>query len=234
MDLAEFDYYLVASGSAFLAALFPCKPPFLSAIFCHGSHFDLDFTKRCLFPIFEFVSAAGIVIGEGYQATMILVPCLSFLLTELNRIYAFAAGISEYRKLQVLEKIMNSMIRKRIFAVNGYVFPFVQMMLCFIAIKLFQVPDVNILRGGMFLLSYFGVLAFTLVTFSVAGNVIRISSRWILGYKGRCKSSVGKRLYWSLVPLRVQFGNNFVEPLTPLVVQEFCIRQTASLLLLSK
>lgn len=38
----------------------------------------------------------------------------------------------------------------------------------------------------------------------------------------------------SLGPLKIQFGNNFVEALTPLVVQEFCVQQTISLLLLTK
>lgn len=35
-----------------------------------------------------------------------------------------------------------------------------------------------------------------------------------------------------MASLRIEFGNNFVEPWTPLVVQEFCINETVSFQLL--
>lgn len=126
------------------------------------------------------------------------------------------------------------MIRGRIFAVFGYLIPFVQLMLCFVAIKVLHSSEGNILRACIFICPYICILSLTLVAFSVAGNSIRFSEKWICGYKGRSNSATRKRVCRSLPPLKVQFGNNFVEPLTPLVVQEFCIRQTTSLLLMSK
>lgn len=174
-----------------------------------------------------------LVISTASSCVITLVPCLSFLLAELKEIENLAgSGVSDYRKLQVLEKIVNSVLRDRIFAVMGYFTPFIQLILCFVAIKLFHTPEVDIFRRVVFIWSYIGLLCLTLIVFSVAGNVIRISSKWILVCKGRSRSALTRRMCRSLSILKIQFGNNFVEPLTPLVLQEFCIQQTASLLIL--
>lgn len=172
--------------------------------------------------------------GWRYHGLVVVVPCISFILSELKLANNHYAGISDYRELQVLEKIVNAVIRDIKFATFGYFFPGVQLFSCFVAITLSHDPDANIFRIGLFVAPYLAAVTLTLVTFSVAGNVIPISGEWILRYKERSKSALSKRICRSLAPLRIQFGNNFVEQLTPLVLQEFCIRQTASLLLLSR
>lgn len=135
--------------------------------------------------------------------------------------------------MQVSEKIVNAVVRFRIFALFGYFLLLVQIILGFVAVKILHDDEASVFRAGIFICPYVGTLLVSLGAFSMAGNVIRTSSKWILLYKGRSKSSVTRRMCRSLTPLRVQFGNNFVEPLTPLVIQEFCVRQTASLLILS-
>lgn len=54
---------------------------------------------------------------------------------------------------------------------------------------------------------------------------------WIKRVKSRGrKSTYLRKAHRSFRPLRLEIGNNFVGRLTPLVIQEFCIKQTASLL----
>lgn len=235
LNMVEIDYYIVSFSTALLAFLFPCKAPLLSALFCQNGRLDVPhFVQRTIFVVFEFLNMTTVIVGAGYHAVATLVPCLCFLSTELKRLDDFSQGISDYRKLQVLEKIVNSVIRERIFAIYGYFLPFAQLIFCFVAIKICHVPEASIMRAAMFIAAYIGLLTVSMTTFSMAGFVIRFSTKWIMGFKKISKSPVTKRICRSLTPLRVQFGNNFVEPMTPLVIQEFCIRQTTTLLLLSK
>lgn len=235
LDMVELDYCILSFCTALAAFLLPCKAPLLSALVCQNGHLDfLSFAERLIFVIFEFLNMATIVVGAGYHAVATLVPCICFLSAELAKFKDISLGISDYRKLQVLEKIINSVIRERIFAVFGYFLPFAQFIFCFVGIKILHAPEANGARAAVFIVTYVGLLNVSLLTFSMAGIVIRVSTKWVLGYKKRSKSSVTKRMCRSLTSLKIQFGNNFVEPTTPLVIQEFCIRQTTTLLLLSK
>lgn len=229
MNMAELQYVCLPMCMALLAILLPSKPPLLSALFCQSGNYN--FATRCMLIIMEFANMGVAVTGGGYHAIVVLVPSISFILSDLKYL---KTGISGFRKLQVLEKIVNSVIRDRIFAMYGYFLPFVQLSLCFIAIHIWQSPNASIARITIFVVPYLGIVTFTMITFSVAGNVIKISAECILRFKGKNKSAFKTRVCRSLIPLRIQFGHNFVEQLTPLVIQEFCIRQTVSLLLVWK
>lgn len=229
LDMGQLQYVCLPVSMGIFAIFLPSKPPLLSALFCQNE--DCNFAIRFILIIIETTNMAVAADGSGYHGLVLLIPSITFILSDLKYL---KTGISGYRKLQVLEKIVNSVIRDRIFATYGYFLPFVQLSLCFMAIKIWQSPDANIARMAIFVSPYLGLLTFTMVAFSVAGNVIRISAEWILRFKGKNKSAFKRRVCRSLAPLRIQFGNNFVEQLTPLVIQEFCIRQTASLLLVWK
>lgn len=196
--MGKLECWILPGCVTLLAILQPCKPPLLSANFCENGQLELNFANRCIFIIVEFLNMATILISAVSCCMVTLVPCLSFLLAELKGIENLAAGISDYIKLQVLEKIVNSVLRDRLLAVMGYFGPFVQLMLCFIAIKIFHTPDVHIFRGAVFIWAYIGILGVTLVTFSVAGNVIRVSMKWILACKGRSRSALERRMCRSL------------------------------------
>lgn len=58
------------------------------------------------------------------------------------------------------------------------------------------------------------------------------SCKYLMGMKGKVKGKAEMKLLKSYAPLKVRFGGNFMDQLTPLVIQEFCSVQTANLLLL--
>lgn len=139
----------------------------------------------------------------------------------------------DYKKVQVFEKFLNACTRDRIFLKTAFLMPALQTILSIATIKMFHLGQD--LVAVMFIWIYLLALGFSLITFSAAANVYRSSQEWIAGSKGAGnKTRYERKFHKSLRPLRLPFGNNFVEVLTPLIVQEFCIRQAMSFLLVTK
>lgn len=133
--------------------------------------------------------------------------------------------------VQIFEKCLNSCIRGRIFLVGALTIPAFQIIICNVAVKLFQSDKII---GLIFLLGYFLILLFTVVMFSVAAKVNTLSRNWLSRSKWNTCKKWDRKVHRSLTPLRLEFGNNFVDTLTPLVVQQFCVTETASFLLLTR
>jgi hypothetical protein len=136
-----------------------------------------------------------------------------------------------YRKLQILEKMTNSFTRFRLLPVFAWMFPIMQILLLFVVIKLFHSETA---KATVFTVMYFAVAIFTIGIFSVGAKTHNLTNEWIKGSKQSCKNKLERRTYNSIMPLRLYFANNFVDTLTPCVIQDFCVRSTASLLLLGK
>lgn len=83
-----------------------------------------------------------------------------------------------------------------------------------------------------FLVVYLDITAFPMVLLTAASGINVKTAGWIQKVKGRSNSAYWTRVHRSLRVLRLEFGKNFEDKLT-MVIQEFCMRQTASLLLLS-
>lgn len=143
------------------------------------------------------------------------------------------SGISErlhtYRKLLVLEKWINSCMRHRVFLTIALVVPNMQIFFGFMSIKMLNSKDADISRKAILLYFYWALTIFSMLTFTSAAKVNTLSDSWLK--KQSFDRSHDRKVLNSLIPLKLEFGNNFVEGLTPLVVQEFCVRQTASLLM---
>lgn len=140
--------------------------------------------------------------------------------------------IIAYRRIQIFEKTLNSCIRDRIFLTLAFLGPLFQVLAGFALIEVANSKNISILVGCG--LIYVVILIMTLLNFCVAGQINRLSLNWIKCRGRLCKSKIFTRKMKSLVSVRIQYGSNFVEALTPLVVQEFCVRQTTSLLLLRR
>lgn len=52
--------------------------------------------------------------------------------------------------------------------------------------------------------------------------------------RGSKRMALVRRILRSLPPIKIRMGGNFVEPFTPLVIQDFCVRTQASVLLLAQ
>ncbi|OXA41225.1 hypothetical protein Fcan01_24078 [Folsomia candida] len=97
-----------------------------------------------------------------------------------------------------------------------------------------ELKHISNFEASLFLWAYFLVLVFTMLLFSAAAQINKLSVNWIAKFKGSSDKKLERRMHKSLMSLRLEFGNNFVETLTPLVVQEFCVRQTVSCLLVKR
>lgn len=110
LDLVKCIYIILPGFTALLALFLPCKAPLISAFFCDKGHFALGPGYRCVFIVHEFLNMATLIVAGAHQSCVTLVPCLAYLLTELKRALSFSVGLSDYRKLQVSEKIVNALI----------------------------------------------------------------------------------------------------------------------------
>lgn len=79
---------------------------------------------------------------------------------------------------------------------------------------------------------YFCVAITTMLFFSIGAQINGRSMSWLIQQRRVCKKKESRRKLRAMASLRIEFGNNFVEPWTPLVVQEFCINETVSFQLL--
>ena len=73
-----------------------------------------------------------------------------------------------------------------------------------------------------------------LAAWITASRVFSISDRFLR--EGRMETSgrnltYTRRMMKALKPLKIHFGGNFVDPCTPLVISDFSMRQTLTLLL---
>lgn len=140
----------------------------------------------------------------------------------------------EYRKVQIFERILNDCTRKSIFLKTALLMPSLQIFISFAVIMMYHSDQVDAIVTVLFLSVYLFDLAFTLQIFSAAAKANASSSKWIESCKGTAKNKYERKFQKSLISLKLMFGNNFVEVLTPLVVQEFCVRQMMSFLVIMR
>ncbi|XP_035711269.1 uncharacterized protein LOC118436774 [Folsomia candida] len=177
-------------------------------------------------------------LGATYYVIIELLTGVIFLWIECQVfIRKCEAGLTsqiEYRKVQMFEKILNACTRNTIFLKTALLTPSLQIFVSFAVITMHLSNQVDSLVTAMFLLIYLFDLAFTLQIFSSAAKVNTASRKWIKSCKGKNTKKIERKIHKSLAPLRLMFGNNFVEVLTPLVVQEFCVTQMISFLLIMR
>lgn len=131
-----------------------------------------------------------------------------------------------YRRIQIYAKILNSCIRDRIFLAMAQIGLLFQILTGFAFIAFGNMSDYT---PGIYGVPYLCIFFLTVICFSIAGKFNQITMNWVAGTKWICKAKNNKMILKSLVTVRIQFGNNFVDPLTPLVEQQFCAAQRASL-----
>ncbi|OXA45149.1 hypothetical protein Fcan01_20135 [Folsomia candida] len=175
-------------------------------------------------------------VGTAYHILTLLLTGVTFLWLEceffIKCYQEHLASLTDYRKIQIFEKILNSCTREGIFLKFAILIPSLQVLLSFVTIKMYHSGHdfLAVMVGWMYAVT----LGFTLLNFSAAATVYNMSKKWIQKCKGGERKKYARKIHRSLTPLRLYFGNNFVEILTPLVVQEYCLRQTVTLLLLTK
>ncbi len=238
LDVMHIAVSLIPLILTALTLLSPCFPPLITSLLCRPIKSKFVWMNgpfsKIGFSIVEFALCHMATTIANYYAIIFLVMTTSRLWLDCKNLSDSVAALEDqilfYRKIQIYEKTLNSCIRYRIFLTLALLGPLFQVSVGYALILVTNSGNIVIL--ALCWLMYFVMFSVSMVIFSVTGLVNRVSWYWIATRRVTCTRKVVRKAMRSLVPVRIQFGNNFVEPLTPLVVQEFCVRQTVSLLLL--
>ncbi|OXA41604.1 hypothetical protein Fcan01_23852 [Folsomia candida] len=238
LDIIHIAVWLVPLIVAALTLLSPCFPPLITSLLCRPIKSKFVWMNGTFskigFAIVEFALCHMATTTANYYAIIFLVMATSRLWLDCKNLSDSVAATEDqiifYRRIQIYEKTLNSCIRDRIFLTLALLGPLFQVWVGYALIQVANSGNIVILAlcGVMYGAMFFMIL----FVFSVTGIVNRVSWYWIATRRMIGTKKVVRKTMKSLVPVRIQFGNNFVEPLTPLVVQEYCVRQTVSLLLL--
>lgn len=213
----------------------PCQLPFLGSLLlssCSGWEAPFLLTRLAL-AFLECSALWQLVVVEVPYVIFVLVSGIILLWIGFqslgNGVAELQVDIRRYRQLQVLENLINSCVRRRIFPVITACLPLVEIVGGFILLKLHSFLDPSQL------ITFYCTL-FNMLVLSGAGSIHSKSFGWLVaarnGVVGNKAHKVLRREIMSLLPMRVWFSSNFVDHLTTLVVQDFCINQTITLLLM--
>lgn len=143
-------------------------------------------------------------------------------------------GFKIYRRLQVLEVLMNDYGRSRLLPSTLGVAPMVEVLGLFTIIKFHEdIPFPGIL---IFPIGFLTALTGLIVLETMSGALVTRSKEAVLTWAKTLAGSspLRRRQFDSLQLLKVKFGNNFLDRVTALITQDFCINQTVSLLIMFK
>lgn len=140
--------------------------------------------------------------------------------------------IANYRRLQLLGVLNTLCSARRLIPTVVVGFPALQFVTSFVAIK--HGDKIDWPEFGMFPLVYFDGFFINVVMFTAASWIYEDSSKLLKKLKSQKLTAQLRKTLIALPPLKVRFGDNFVDSCTPLVIQDFCVQNTASALLLSK
>lgn len=239
--LLEHTLVLFPVAIAVLVFMVPCQLPFSGSLLlstCKGSGISFVFV-RVVLAIFEGLVTSQMLIAAVLYAVVILLMTFILFWLEMDTVFhskcESSAAIKRYRRVQVMEKLINSCVRERIFPLISVAYPIVQV---FGAVALVKLHDTMEWSHLIFVMTEpLSVSIFGVLVFGLAGFVYSKSCRWIVSEKHGCtrsnkKDKIQRRELKSMMPLRIWFGSNFVDRLTSLVIQHFCFSQTVNLLLL--
>lgn len=232
---------LVAVSIGILAIFAPCQPLLVNSILCRDGGFLVGrkylWIVHILSAMVEFVLCLSIVLTTIHYFMELMLKGFAFLwMTCEDFVKSYnkkLSKIGEYQNLRIFEKCLNSCTRSRIFLVAALGSPAAQILIGYMGIKLFRSTENEQFKASLFLWVCFNIFIFTMIMFSGAAQINNVSREWLEKCRWNAKSKLERKLRKSLAPLRLEFGNNFVERLTTLVAQEFCVRQMVSGLLLT-
>lgn len=144
---------------------------------------------------------------------------------------------AKYQNLQVAKKLTNSCLWSHMFPCIALISPCPEILGGFSVVKLHSFLEIEHLV--LIIIIVFACASFNIcmLIFSGAGSIYSQSKRWLIIAKKECcyqtALSIERREIKSMMALRIWFRNNYLDNLTSLVIQDFCMGQTISLLLLS-
>ncbi|OXA44861.1 hypothetical protein Fcan01_20492 [Folsomia candida] len=225
----------------------PCQLPFIGSLilspkFCTASiiaesdNWDfiiINFLVRIILASFEYLIFFQITTAAVFQGMMIPLSGIIFLLEKTNRLTTHKGKLPliKYRQLQIFTAVLNLCIKTRIFPVVAYFAPAAQILSGFVLIV--GHASLKMLPYSFMSLEFVEAVMLNLIVFTGSGKIYVKTSRCLgrLNSEERC-TKIGKKTCKSFTPLKLWFGNNFVDACTTLVIQQFCTCSTMNCLLL--
>ncbi|OXA55112.1 hypothetical protein Fcan01_11527 [Folsomia candida] len=210
-----------------IITLNPCIPPFL------GSGFD----KNADNPSFVLATPS-----HGIATVLNNVTMLKRLLHGYLNGNHLANRVNDvvqiYRMLTILEVMLNECVQRRIMLLLTLAGPLVQTFSIY-ALIAFRL-ELGVLDLLLFSLLTADAFTLNLLMFQAAA-MVNVRSKEIVDMwkywkprSGQKKERSVTRCFKSLRPLRIKFGNSYAEGTTFLKVQDHCLTQTVSLLVITK
>lgn len=235
----ELTYFVLPTGFALIGVLNPCKPPLLGSWLMCGSSPTWKWIGTPILASPELVMAMQSGVSGSYYAIFSQISGVVLFWGRCQKFMASRNASTDflfvgYRQLQLQERMHNSSFRGRILPVCILCFPVIQILSGFALVELFHKAE--LFQISIFVVMYLESCLIGLIVLTSASSIHVKAEDWISRVKfagGGAKNLFFRRVHKSFRPLRLEFGNNFVERLTPLIMQEYCFRQTASLLLLA-
>jgi hypothetical protein len=223
-----------------LLAFQPSMPPFLGSVLIAALYgwnlpqFFIILSRIAIIFSEMLIFMTGILNAVCYAAYFLMAGLLAMLF-EIEKMQTSYKKdqIQVYRKLQVFEALLNSSVRFYIFPVTILIAPIIQILAGFATIHLHNQLGISLL---IFLTLAFIEGTFVDVLFLTGAKQVYVKSYEWLSKMRRIHGMdrIRRRVLKSMLPLRVWFGNNWVDRTTPLVLQQFCSIQTTNLLLLAR
>jgi hypothetical protein len=222
-----------------------CAPPFLGSICfdCRecGKLEISTYTHQIQIVILVVEFISGTLSNNGlfyfFFVYVVAIHCLIRYLEIVKTTHHPNCRFRTYRNLQLLERCLNDFGHLRILPATMAGAPVLQIVAMFAIIKLrdeMQYP-------GFLIFPMVFIGAFSgLVVMQTLSAKLMLESEDLVGI-WKTKNSIGpisrnskyrRRMIQSMQGLKVRFGANFMDRETTLVTQNFCVGQTASLLIL--
>lgn len=142
-----------------------------------------------------------------------------------------------YRKVAIVERMLNGTFSKFILPIIMVTFTALQILSGFVSISRYDyIPMPQFLQ---FPLIWLNIFAFNMLVTTLCSSVNENSESLLqemteMLYQERfkiCRKYVTRELK-ACFPLKMRFGNNFIDGGTPLTIQDFVLNQTVSLMLM--
>ncbi|XP_035702047.1 uncharacterized protein LOC118433837 [Folsomia candida] len=244
---AEFSLPVIVLLLFSLLTYAPCTAPFIVSMqqYCNnGMQFSAVRLTLHLFEawmVWHILMAGGTWIIyaflTGVVAILSIVGILEGKIKTIQTEANMNSCIKFYQRIQILQTLMNSFLRDRLLPVMMLFVPGIQVIAQYVTID----HHSDITMPGFLIFPLIGlncgannVLAFTLASFVNSGSEKVMATLRKKSSQLRGKKALMKRQLRGCTALQVKFGSNYIDRGTPLVVQTFCINQTASLTLIKE
>lgn len=242
MTLIDTSYSILLPGSlGILLAFKPCMSPFLGSVLIPQNVCSQEVQP---WPILLIILRIGLLLLETFFVLQGVFTAVTYVIyiffvgllflweksTKLFQIKGSKFSLKKYRELEVIERLFNSCVGPKIFPLIAFFAPMIQIISVFICIQLHDtLPSSQLMIVAVVAVN---VPMLDLLFFTGAQKIHTESQKWLKEMGRIDGNKMNRRKLRSMAPLRIWFGNNYVDYLTPLVIQQFCSIQTMNLLLL--